>query len=122
MGSDYWVTSNRLERPRFSDFSQDLVILDSGMRTYRQGDFLRIAIMGQLDNRSPHPWNGFKFHVELFNSENELVDVFDDTVYSLVVLPGSQTNFRIDGSASRKAEDYVSHKISIRTANLERYF
>jgi len=117
---NYWMPSSVLERPKFSDFQQELVIVDSEMRTYRQGEYIRIAIMGQLANRSPHAWERFRFHVELFNSEDELIDILEDSAFSLVLPPDSQTNFRIVGSASREPEEYVKHTVTIRAADVER--
>ncbi len=117
---NYWMPSSVLERPKFSDFQQELVIVDSEMRTYRQGEYIRIAIMGQLANRSPHAWERFRFHMELFNSEDELIDILEDSAFSLVLPPDSQTNFRIVGSASREPEEYVKHTVTIRAADVER--
>ena len=116
----YWIPSSVVERPKFSDFQQELVIVDSEMRTYRQGEYIRIAVMGQLANRSPHAWERFRFHVELFNSEDELIDILEDSAFSLVLPPDSQTNFRIVGSASREPEEYVKHTVTIRAADVER--
>ena len=76
-----------------------------------------ISVVGTLRNTSTDRWSRPSFHVDIFNGRDELVDVLDGEVGDLVILPKSDSSFRVLQRAATNSSEYVRHQVAVRTAH-----
>jgi hypothetical protein len=93
-----------------------LEITDSALETYSCNEEKCIVIFGKIENSSNNTWDKVHFHVELYNSDNELIDVFSELNWDFVLSPNATSSFRISKKAVRDLNEYSSHTIEIRWA------
>ncbi|MCP4112908.1 MAG: hypothetical protein GY749_46515 [Desulfobacteraceae bacterium] len=113
------IISQRKESERESEPKVSfnvLKIAESSLETFDRGDSKYLAVLGKIENKSEFSWRNVFFHVDLFDSNNNLIDAFSDKNYYIVIPANSNTTFRIRAVPIRNLSEYSSHKVYIRRA------
>jgi len=108
--------SNKFESATFED-SRSLIKIENtkmNLSSKKCGDF--VSIIGTISNKSQFIWENFYFEVKLYNDSNELIDSLSDNSYDLVVLPNSDSTFKISGKADKPKESYDHFEIILKKA------
>ncbi len=94
-----------------------LEIVDTNFKIYGCDDDKCLIIFGRIKNPSNMNWFYPYFHVEMFDDEGNLVDVFSEKDTGLIIPKKSETNFKLAYRARQKPDKYVNSKITIRYAS-----
>ena len=92
-------------------------VLKTEANYYKCEEFNCIVITGELNNPSNKFWTSIYFHVEYFDSNNNLIDNYSEKESDLLIPKNSKTSFKLANRAYKNKEAYNSHKVTIRYAS-----
>lgn len=107
----------KFEDRKFQDYASSIVVAESKLHydSSESGSF--IAVLGKIKNESDISWENIYFEVQFYDSENNLIDTISDNDFSLVVLPDSESTFKVRDRTNKSREEYDSYKIIIKKAS-----
>ncbi|HDL00943.1 MAG TPA: hypothetical protein ENH23_01755 [candidate division Zixibacteria bacterium] len=108
--------SSKLSTADFEESRQLITIEKTKMNytTKECGGY--ISILGTITNNSSITWENFYFEARFYNADNILIDSLSDNDYNLVVLPGSNSTFKIGGNTDKLEEEYDHFEIILKKA------
>lgn len=95
---------------------KSLEVISSSLKTFECEGTKCLAIVGIIENTSDQVWNNVFFHVDFYDSNDQLIDTFSDRDSDIVIPARSKTTFRVVRIATNERSAYSSHKVSIRWA------
>ena len=107
---------NILNPEDFADGKKFIVVKDSKISFLEKGCGTRVTVIGTMINNSTEAWKDFNFEAQFFNENNELIDTVSDQNRDLVLLPNSESAFKITGSSDKPESSYHHHKVIIKDA------
>jgi len=111
-----------LPKHEFVDYPDSLSVTSSSFSYIQTDKGPFITTVGTVKNTSGVPWADLVIEVRYYDVQKRLIDVVSEKHYYIVVLPHSESAFRVRGAASRKSEEYASAVVVIKWANEARSF
>ncbi len=100
----------------FQDYASKLFITDSSINYGSDNCGSFVSVIGKIKNNTDVAWEDVYFEVQFFNSDNKLIDTISDNDYSLVMIPKSESTFKVRGKADHNKEAYKNFKIIVKKA------
>ena len=110
------MASHNMKRETLYTAENKLVVLDTIQKYSKEDCGTYIVILGKLKNQTDKAWTDLHFEVRFFNDKNELVDTLNSQLYSVVVGPRQESDFRIREKAAAPENQYKRYKIKISKA------
>lgn len=100
----------------FSESKSLIKIKDSKISYSIRECGAQITVIGTILNNSEIAWKDFNFETQFYNKNNDLIDTISDQNYDLVLLPNSESAFKVTGTADKTEPSYHHHIVIIKDA------
>ncbi len=100
----------------FAKYSDQVRIVESKMEFGEDKCDPAVVVIGKVENLSPVDWKDVRFHVEFFNSKDELFDTGQQECYTWRFLAEQESSFKISLHRQFPQKEYARYEIRIVSA------
>ena len=104
-------------KEQFSNFSDQIHILNSEIRFGETKRGPSVAVIGKLKNNSSVDWEDIHFEVQFFDKDGNLIDTTTKENYSMVIAAEKEQTFKVSALREFPEEQYHSHQVIINYAD-----
>jgi hypothetical protein len=123
----YWLVTYQAMEDSFDQFSNQPVyeahsvigISDIQIQFNNSGCEACVTTIGRLKNTSEQAYADLHFQVTYFDSENNPIDVVNDSNNDLIIEPMSEGAFRVKAKAASEVSKYARSEVKITKAKLD---
>lgn len=91
-------------------------VINAAVSTAKAEGPLLVTVIGELKNTTDEKVDNLVLEARLTDANGKVVDVLSESVYGLVVPPGDQVSFRLQGAAAATAASYVNAQVRVVSA------
>ena len=106
-------------KQEFAAYRDEISIVSSQFSQRNSGSNLLVTVVGTITNHSVIGWKDVGVEAQFFDKAGNLIDALTvnaNDYHGVVILPHGETAFKIEGRASRPANDYETNRLSVRWA------
>jgi len=120
----YWFVTFQAMEDSFDQFSNEPIyeaasvinVSDINIQFNNSGCETCVTTTGKLENTSDQAYADLHFQVTYFDSENNTIDVVNDSDNDLIIGPKSEGAFRVKAKAATDVSKYIKSEVKITKA------
>jgi ATP-dependent Zn protease len=93
-----------------------LQVINTSVSTANAQGPMLVTVIGELKNTTTEKIDNLILEAKLTDSSGKVIDVLSESMYGLVVPPGEQVSFRLQGAAATTQATYASAKVRVVSA------
>jgi ATP-dependent Zn protease len=102
---------HELQRP-----DEALLVVESSVSTAQAQGPMLVTVIGQLKNTTDEKIDNLVLEARLTDAAGKVIDVLSEPIYGLVVPPGEQVSFRLQGAAATTHATYANAQVRVVSA------
>jgi hypothetical protein len=102
----------------FAEFRDQIDVVNSQVSHRLWSSNLYVVVVGLATNRGEYGWKNVAIEAQFFDQSGKLIDAItaDADYRGFTILPHGEAAFKLEGKVAKPQSEYVSHKVSVRTA------
>ena len=93
-----------------------LQVINTSVSTAKAQGPMLVTVIGELKNTTTEKIDNLILEAKLTDSSGKLIDVLSESMYGLVVPPGEQVSFRLQGAAATTQATYANAQVRVVSA------